>query len=146
MQPRIFRGFFRGGCPWPRSDKSDRLAAVDGDTVTCSIALKGKKTVATDTKMTMIKKERSTMELAAKQEKKTTAGQTTALSVPRTGRGLLTTKNMVLIAMSMAGCLLLVPRMGFPGFYWAVYLSAPLGLALSTILARWNRQSSHSFS
>ena len=56
------------------------------------------------------------------------------------------TSNMVLIAMSMAGCLLLVPRMGFPGFYWAVYLSAPLGLALSTILARWNRQSSHSFS
>ena len=56
------------------------------------------------------------------------------------------TSNMMLIAMSMAGCLLLVPRMGFPGFYWAVYLSAPLGLALSTILARWNRQSSHSFS
>ena len=130
MQPRIFRGFFRGGCPWPRSDKSDRLAAVDGDTVTCSIALKGKKTVATDTKMTMIKKERSTMELAAKQEKKTTAGQTTALSVPRTGRGLLTTKNMVLIAMfgALSGVLMYIqmPVPFAPPFYKLDFCDVPV--------------------
>ena len=41
-----------------------------------------------------------------------------------------------MIAMNMAGCLLLVPRLGFPGFYWTVYLSAPLGLVLSAALAR----------
>lgn len=52
----------------------------------------------------------------------------------RMGRYL--TSNMAVIAMNMAGCLLLVPRLGFPGFYWTVYLSAPLGLVLSAALAR----------
>ena len=41
----------------------------------------------------------------------------------RMGRYL--TSNMAVIAMNMAGCLLLVPRLGFPGFYWADCVARP---------------------
>ena len=48
--------------------------------------------------------------------------------------------NVLQIAMSMTGCLLLVPRLGFDGFYLATYIAAPLGLVLATALLRKQRE------
>lgn len=49
------------------------------------------------------------------------------------------TSSLMQIAVSMAACLVLVPRLGFDGFYLASYLAAPFGLALATLLVRLQR-------
>lgn len=48
--------------------------------------------------------------------------------------------NMLAIAANLLGCLLLVPRLGFAGFYTAPYLAAPFGLLLSTGMVCWMRR------
>ena len=40
------------------------------------------------------------------------------------------------LASNILACLALVPRVGFPGFYLATYISTPLGLLFSTALVR----------
>ena len=44
--------------------------------------------------------------------------------------------NMLSIAIGMLGCLALVPRVGFAGFYLTSYIAGPLGLGVATALAR----------
>lgn len=44
--------------------------------------------------------------------------------------------NMLSIAIGMLGCLALVPRVGFTGFYLTSYIAGPLGLGVATALAR----------
>jgi putative MATE family efflux protein len=43
--------------------------------------------------------------------------------------------NLAPTLLGMVASLVLVPRLGYAGFYWASYLSAPLSLALATGLA-----------
>jgi len=41
------------------------------------------------------------------------------------------------LTSNILACLALVPRVGFPGFYLATYISTPLGLLFSTALGAW---------
>ena len=47
--------------------------------------------------------------------------------------------SMSALGLNILSCLALVPRVGFPGFYLAPYISTPLGLLLATALARRGR-------
>ena len=40
------------------------------------------------------------------------------------------------IGLNLAACVLLVPRIGFSGFWLSTWISAPAGLALAALLAR----------
>ena len=46
------------------------------------------------------------------------------------------------LASNILACLALVPRVGFPGFYLATYISTPLGLLFSTALVRLSNRES----
>ena len=50
--------------------------------------------------------------------------------------GLYLASNLGQIGLNLAACVLLVPRIGFSGFWLSTWISAPAGLALATLLAR----------
>ena len=50
--------------------------------------------------------------------------------------GLYLASNLGQIGLNLAACVLLVPRIGFSGFWLSTWISAPAGLALAALLAR----------
>ena len=50
--------------------------------------------------------------------------------------GLYLASNLGQIGLNLADCVLLVPRIGFSGFWLSTWISAPAGLALAALLAR----------
>lgn len=50
--------------------------------------------------------------------------------------GLYLASNLGQIGLYLAACVLLVPRIGFSGFWLSTWISAPVGLALAALLAR----------
>ena len=50
--------------------------------------------------------------------------------------GLYLVSNLGQIGLNLAACVLLVPRIGFSGFWLSTWISAPAGLALAALLAR----------
>ena len=50
--------------------------------------------------------------------------------------GLYLASNLGQIGLNLAVCVLLVPRIGFSGFWLSTWISAPAGLALAALLAR----------
>ena len=50
--------------------------------------------------------------------------------------GLYLASNLGQIGLNLAACVLLVPRIGFSGFWLSTWISAPVGLALAALLAR----------
>ena len=50
--------------------------------------------------------------------------------------GLYLVSNLGQIGLNLAACVLLVPRIGFSGFWLSTWISAPVGLALAALLAR----------
>lgn len=50
--------------------------------------------------------------------------------------GLYLASNLGQIGLNLAACVLLVPRIGFSGFWLSTWISAPVGLALAALLAK----------
>lgn len=50
--------------------------------------------------------------------------------------GLYLASNLGQIGLNLGACVLLVPRIGFSGFWLSTWISAPAGLALAALLAR----------
>ena len=49
--------------------------------------------------------------------------------------------NLGVVALNLAACVILVPRVGFDGFYLSSYISAPLGLLTAAALVRLSQKS-----
>ena len=50
--------------------------------------------------------------------------------------GLYLASNLGQIGLNLAACVVLVPRIGFSGFWLSTWISAPIGLALAAVLAK----------
>lgn len=55
--------------------------------------------------------------------------------------GLYLISNLGVVALNLAACVVLVPRVGFSGFYLSSYISAPLGLLTAAALVRLSQKS-----
>ena len=49
--------------------------------------------------------------------------------------GLYLASNLGQIGLNLISCVLLVPRIGFAGFWMSTWISSPIGLALAAVLA-----------
>ena len=56
--------------------------------------------------------------------------------------GLYLASNLGQIALNLLACVILVPRIGFAGFWMSSWISAPVGMLLAAVLAKFS-QSPH---